>query len=171
MNPYKASQSPFIKVASVAPIGVRKSRGKVRRVAKLQIANRESHGATKTAKGFNQIDGPNSDRIKKVIQTGMTATTGLSPVNGLGLHDSSGGHVYFILQCGTDFTNSTEAVGSLNNLKIILEIQSSGVRTNHTGFLSTLGTGSNKNWYVEFPSRTAAIATNDIITVRIEFTT
>ena len=173
MNPYKASQSPFKKVASVAPIGVRKSRGRARRVAKLQLANRESHGATKIAKGFTQITGPNSDRIKRVVQTGMTATTGLSPFNGLSLHATSGGHVYFLLECGTDFTNSTEAVGNLNNLKIVLDIQdgSSGTRTSHTGFLSTLGTGTNKNWYVEFPTRTAAIAASDIITIRIEFTT
>ncbi len=168
MNPYTAAQSIFKGVGGIK----RKSKANQRRVRKLQISNRETHTGTKAAKAFTQIAGPNSDRIKRLTNSGLTSSSGLG-FDGLGLHATTSGHLYLTAVCGTDFANATVAMGSLKNVELSVLIQdaSSGDRITHTGFISTLGTGSSKSYYMEFPTRTSNLANGDILEVKIEFTT
>ena len=180
MSIYSGS-SPFArgKLGGNKLAGAKVSRGRGKKlagkIARLRNSNRDTRTATVNSKGFasGQILGDSSSRIRRLIGRGLTATLGLGAYDGLGLHSTTGGHAYVTAFCGGDYTNATEALGSLQNVKVTLQHLDATTlaRTTHIGFLGPLGTGSNRLYYIEFPTRTTAFATNDIVTVKLEFTT
>lgn len=184
MSIYSGS-SPFArgklggnKIAGIRSFGAKLSRGKGKRIfkafARIRNSNRDARTATVSSKGFaaGQIQGGTSSRLRKLQGRGVTSTVGLAAYDGLGLHSATGGHAYVIAFCGTDYAHAEEAVGSLKNVKITLTHvdASTSVRTEHTGFLGTVGSFG-RVYYIEFPTRTTAFAINDELSITLEFTT
>ena len=181
-SPFAGGKLGGNKIAGARSIGAKITRGKgvrlSRSLRRIRNSNRETRTATVNAKGFapGQIIGGSSGRMIRLMQRGMTATLGFGLIggyDGLGFTSSTGGHAYVTAFCGTDYANATEAVGSLQNIDITLQHVDAltSVRTTHIGFLGPLGTGFSRLYYIEFPTRTTAFATNDIVTVKLEFTT
>lgn len=179
-SPFSGGKLGGNKIAGARSIGAKLSRGKGKRISKSlerrRNSNRETRSATVNAKGFapGQILGGSSSRMIRLLQRQTTSNQfGLIGYDGLSLTSATGGHAYVTAFCGTDYANATEAFSGLQNIDITLQHVDAltSVRTTHIGFLGPLGTGTSRLYYIEFPTKTTAFATNDIVTVKLEFTT
>ena len=175
-SPFSGGKLGGNKLAGARSFGAKLSRGKGKRISRALArrlnSNRETRPATVSAKAFTQVQGGNSSRVKKLLARSMTATSGLGAYDGLGLTSETGGHVYIRVQVGTDYSNADEAVGSLKDLKITMDLTpaATGVTTTHNGFLGTVGT-DNLFYIIEFPTITTALVNTDTVSVKLEFTT
>ena len=174
-SPFSGGKLGGNKLAGARSLGAKLSRGKGKRISRALArrlnSNRETRPATVSAKAFTQVQGGNSSRVKK-LHTRSVTSTGLGAYDGLGFHSSTGGHVFIRVQVGSDYSNADEAVGSLKNLKITMDLTpaATGVTTTHDGFLGTVGTG-NAFYIIEFPTITTALVSGDTVSVKLEFTT